>query len=278
MEIVFDNVKYVINKKQELEKTLLNDVSFEINKNGIYSFLGASNSGKTAVGELIATLAIPTSGTVKIGRYKNNGSKYGLKTIRSKIGFVYKNPYDMFFNKTVYEELIFGMKEFKYKVKDTKRVNDALNLVNLNESILNDDPLSLDLVSAKKLALACILIYNPEIIILDEYTSGLSTSDKKDLIRLLKMLKNKYKKTIILLSKDTSFSYEVTDYVYIMNLTRIVHFGSKSLLEDKELLKENDLEVPKIVEFIDECNKHKHDISYNNNILDLIKEVYRDVY
>ena len=279
MEIVFDKVSFKINASTPLEKTVLNDISFAIEGSGIYSFVGASNSGKTTIGALISTAIIPSKGKVKISSYISDGRKRGLKTIRSKIGFVNKNPYDMFFNKTVYKELSFGIEEFKYKTKSIEtRVKDALKLVGLTEEYLDKDPHSLNLRDAKKLALACILIYNPKIIVLDEITNGLSKYDKKELVRLLKTLKNKYGKMIILLSKDTSFCYEVTDYVYLMNYTKIVKSGKKNILEDEKLLLDNNLEVPQIVSFVNACNKKGHNISYYTNILDLIKGVYRDVY
>ena len=72
MEIIFDKVTYVIDSKTPLEKTILNDVSFSILDSGIYSFIGASNSGKTAIADLINSLVIPTSGSVKLGNFKIN--------------------------------------------------------------------------------------------------------------------------------------------------------------------------------------------------------------
>ena len=254
MEIVFKNVSFVINESTLLEKTVLNDVSFEIKESGIYSFIGGSNSGKSALGRIICTLNTPT------------------------IGYVYQNPYDMFFNKTVYEELSFGMREFKYRV-DTlnKRVNDALSLVGLSEEYLSRDPLTLNLVEARRLSLACVLVYNHKVIVVDEITNGLSYPEKRDLVRLFKKLKNEYKKTIIILSKDTSFCYEVTDYVYLMFLTKIVNEGKRDLLETYDLSSIN-LPTPQIISFVKECKKKGHDIDYYNNILDLIKGVYRDVF
>ena len=280
MEIVFKNVSFVINRKTPLEKTILNDVSFELKDNQIYSFIGPSNSGKTAVADLINALIIPTRGSVTVGNFKNDGRRIkNINKLRRMTGYVFKNPYDMFFNKTVFSEVKFGLKHFKYKTQSkNKRVVDSLKLVGLDESYLKLNPLMLDIVDAKKLALACILVYNPKIIILDEFTNGLGYNDKKELVRLLKLLKNKYKKTIILLSKDTSFCYQVTDYVYLMNLTRIVKEGEKTLLHDEELLKSLNLEVPKIVSFVNACKKKNHDINYYTNILDLIKGVYRDVF
>ncbi len=280
MEIVFNKVSFVINKNTPLEKTILNDISFNITEPGIYSFIGASNSGKTGIGNLLSFLQIPTRGDVKIGRYKNNGrNKKTINKLRLQIGYVFKNPYDMFFNDTVRKEISYAVDEFDYKKESKdKRIIEALKLVNLDESYLDKNPMELSLIDAKKIALSCILIYNPKIIILDEITNGLSVSDKNDLIRLFRTLKNKYRKTIILLSKDTSFCYQITDYVYLMSYTRLIKDGKKDILEDTELLKNLNLEPPKIVSFVNTYNKKGRELNYYNNIHDLIKGVYRDVF
>ncbi len=279
MEIRFVNVNFIIDSYTPLEKTILSNINFEILDKGIYSFIGKSNSGKTAIGDLINALVSPNTGKVCIGKYINDGRKIKhINSLRRETGYVFKNPYDMFFNNTVRKELEFGMKYFKYKRKYIKeRVKSSLKLVDLDERILRVNPLKLDLLDAKKVALACILTYNPNIIILDEFTNGLGYKEKDELIKLLKMLKNKYDKTIILLTKDTTFAYQVTDYVYLLDKTRIISEGKKDLLRDKELLNSLGLEEPKIVSFINEYKKHK-DISDYTNILDLIKAVYRDVF
>ena len=280
MEIVFEHATFIINEGTPLEKTILDDVSFTIEKPGIYAFLGASNSGKTAIADLINALISPYDGVVKIGKFINDGRRIrNINKLRLETGYVFKNPYDMFINKTVEKELQFGMKYFKYKTdRMAIRVPDALKLVGLDESYLKLNPLRLTLADARKVALASVLIYNPSIIILDEFTSGLNHSDKEDLLRLLRILKNKYRKTIILLSKDTSFCYQIADYVYLMKLTKLVKSGEKELLHDEKLLTECGLSVPEIVSFVNACNKKGHEIDYYTNILDLIKGVYRDVF
>ena len=280
MEIVFNKVSYVINKGTPLEKTILNDLSFTIDEPGIYSFVGASNSGKTAIGDLMNAQCMPTKGDVKIGKFKiNNIGPRNLKKLRFETGLVYKNPYDMFFNKTVGKEISFAMHQFDYKTKKGDlRVVDALKLVGLDDSYLDLDPMSLNIRDAKKVALACILIYNPKIIILDEFTNGLTTADKNDLVRILRVLKNKYRKTIILLSKDTSFCYQISDHIYLMSLTRLARHGKRNILEDEELMSEVNLPVPSIAAFVNACNNKGHEINHYTNILDLIKGVYRDVF
>ena len=257
MEIVFKDVSY---------NSLLNNISFSIKKPGIYSFVGSSNSGKTIIGKLISGFLTQTKGIITVSINK------------SKIGYVNQNPYDMFCKDSVYNELLCKMKENNYKtVNEEKRIKDALILVGLSEEYLNMDPIKLSISESRKLALSCALIYNPKVIILDEVTNGLKKSDKKDLIRLLKLLKNKYNKIIIVLSKDTSFCYELSDYVYLMYQSRIIDSGKISVLENNDLNRVN-LDYPNIVSFVKECNKKGHYMNYYTNILDLIKAIYREVH
>ena len=280
MEIRFINVNFIIDTYTPLEKSILKDVSFEITEKGIYSFVGKSNSGKTAIGDLINALVKPNKGKVIVGKFVNSkGRIRNINNLRRQTGYVFKSPYDMFFNSTVRKELEFGMKYFKYKTKSINdRIKNALKLVDLNEKILNVNPSVLNLADAKKVALACVLTYNPSIIILDEYTNGLGKNEKNELIRLLRMLKNKYDKTIILLTKDTDFAYQITDYVYLLDKTKILAKGKKELLRDVDLLNNLGLEPPKIVSFINEYKRKNEQFYDYTNILDLIKGVYRDVF
>lgn len=280
MEIVAKNLCLKINEKTPLEKTILENVSFEIKEKGIYTFLGSSNSGKTALGDLINALIKPSKGSIKVLGFINNGRRIKkVNKLRFETGYVFKNPYDMFFNKTVKEELEFGMKYFKYKLDKLQlRTIDALKLVGLNEEYFSKSPFSLSLSDAKKVALACVLIYNPKIIILDEITAGLGHNERLELVRLLKRLKNNYNKTIILLSKDTAFTHQISDYIYIMDKCRIVEEGKREILYDTLLLSDISLEVPPMIEFISEARKKGINLHDQTEINDLLKEVYRNVF
>lgn len=281
MEIIFDNVDFRINKNTELEKIILKDIVFKINKSGIYSFFGNSNSGKTCIGELIDALIKPTKGRVIVNDFINNGNKIkNVNKLRFMVGYAFKNPYDMFLNKTVKEAIEFGMQYFKYKLEKIKlRAIDALKMVGLDESYFDKNPLELNLTEAKKVSLASILVYNPKIIILDEPTIGLNYKEKKELARLLTMLRDKYHKIIILLSRDSNFLYPLVDYVYLMDKSRIITEGDRNIFHEVNLLKNLGLEVPKIVEFISVARKEKNAKLENyKDIKDLIKGVYRNVF
>ncbi len=253
MEIVFDNVKYYDA-----------NISFNIDGSGIYSFVGANDSIKSLIVDLISGNVLPSNGNINI---KKN----------IKIGICRSNPY-IKSNKSIKEQLKDILMINNYKEKEiNKRITQSLKLVNLDEKYLDKKINELDYVEAKKISLIYSLIYNPKIIIIEDYTDGIINSDKREFSRLIRVLKNKYKKIILLFTKDTSFSYEISDTIFLLNNKKIVKQANKSIIENTSLLTKLGLEIPPIVRFINECKKNNHDIDYYNNILDLIKSIYREV-
>ena len=278
MDISFNNVTYKENIGTPLELTHLKNFSCKINSGEITTFLGDSLSGIKVIGNLINAIDFPYIGTIKIGKFQNDGKKIkNVNTLRMNVGHVKKNPNDMLFNKTVRGELSFGLTYFKYKLNKTViRCREALKLVGLTEDYLDRKINSLSLTEKKKIALASILIFNPKVIILEEPTIGVSSKEKEELKKLIKLLKEKYKKTVIILTKDTDFAYAVAEKVHILYKGTLVSSGTRDLMNDETLLNTYGLKAPEIVKFISLAQKKNINLSYTNNILDLIKEVYRN--
>ncbi len=278
MEITFNNVTYKENVRTPLEKTYLKNFSYTFTSGKVYSIIGDSDSGKEKIGLLINAVNKPLIGTIKIGKYLNDG-KYikNINGLRMNVGYLKENPNEFLFNKIVKSELEFGLKYFKYKLnKKNIRISEALKLVGLNEEYLKRRIDSLNISEKKKVSLASILIFNPGVIILEEPSIFLNYRDNEKLIKLIKLLKDKYNKTIILISKDTNLSYKVSDEIILLNKGSIVYAGNKSILEDEKVLNNINVDVPEIVKFINISNKFDAKLTYTSNILDLIKEVYRN--
>lgn len=278
MEITFNNVTYKENVRTPLEKTYLKNFSYTFTSGKVYSIIGDSDSGKEKIGLLINAVNKPLIGTIKIGKYLNDG-KYikNINGLRMNVGYLKENPNEFLFNKIVKSELEFGLKYFKYKLnKKNIRISEALKLVGLNEEYLKRRIDSLNISEKKKVSLASILIFNPGVIILEEPSIFLNYRDNEKLIKLIKLLKDKYNKTIILISKDTNLSYKVSDKIILLNKGSIVYAGNKSILEDEKVLNNINVDVPEIVKFINISNKFDANLTYTSNILDLIKEVYRN--
>lgn len=278
MELEFVNVTYKENVRTPLEKTYINNFSYKFSEGKVYSIIGSTTSGKEKLSLLINAVNKPYAGIIKIGEFINDG-KYikNINKLRMNVGYIKENPNEFLFNKRVIDELNFGIKYFKYKLnKQSIRIQEALTLVGLTEDYLYKEVNSLSLNEKKRLSIASSLIFNPSIIVLEEPIMFLTYKDKEKLIKLIHTLKTKYKKTIIIITKDTNLPYEVSDEVLLFSDGELVGCGGKELLTQDKLISKIKCDIPEIVKFINVSNKMNANLTYTSNILDLIKEVYRN--
>lgn len=278
MEVRFENISFSYNINTPIEKKVLKNINLLIKDNKITSIIGKSGSGKSTIAELIDLLLIPSSGKIFLDNEEIKNSQ--IKKIRKDIGIVFQFPEEQFFNLTVEEEISFGLKYFKYKNDDIrKRVLDSLIMVGLDETYLNRNPFTLSNGEMRKVAIASTLALNPKVIIFDEPTIGLDENSKKNYIQLIRKLKNRYKKTIVLISHDLDLVHILSDYIYVINDGKVYMEGSKyDVFKRQEELEKINIKAPKIMEFSNIVkNKKGIKIGYRDNINDLIKDIYRYV-
>ena len=273
MEIKLVNVSYFYkNNSQEAIKK----INTVIHNNSINGIIGLNDSGKSTLVNMIAGLIKPVSGEVLIDDEivdVNNHKKLGLT-----IGIVYQNPEEQIINLTVKDEIEFGLEYYNYRKNDReKHIRDSLKMVELDDSDLNKNPFSLSQGEMRKVALASILALNPKIIILDEPTVGLDYNSKKNLIKIIRILKNRFHKTIILVSKDMDLVHKLSDYIYILSNGKLVKSGTKyEIFTDFELLKKYHIYTPKVIDFSKVVlDKKKIKLGYRDDINDLLKDIYR---
>ena len=280
MEVKFNNVYYVYNEKTPLSKLVLGDIKTTFKEGTINGIIGRSGSGKTTMVELINALILPTKGNVTVGSKVISKTRKikNINNLRYRIGLVFQFPEEQFFCKTVKEEIEFGMRYFKKTVKSIeKHVSDALLMVGLDDSYLTRNPYTLSSGEMRKVAIASILAFNPKIVILDEPTIGLDNSSKENLIKIIKLLKNRYHKTVIIVSNDTDMLHKISDHIVLLDKGKIVLEGSKYEVFKQDIEKYG-VKKPKIIEFEELVYKEKNiKIGYRDDINDLMKDVYRYV-
>lgn len=281
MEIRFDDVSYIYNNKTPLKKIALSNVNMEFKENMINGIIGKSGSGKTTLIEMINALMLPTTGSIKVGSriLKETRKIRDVNQLRYKIGLVFQFPEEQFFCKTVEEEIKFGLNYFNHNVVSIdKHVSDALTMVGLDNSYLDKNPFNLSSGEMRKVAIASILAFNPKVVILDEPTIGLDNKSKENLIKIIRLLKNRYNKTVIIVSQDVEFLHKIVNYLFVLDQGRIVLEGNKYDVFTNPIMNDLEIEIPKIIEFEKLVRKTKNvRLEYRDNINDLMKDVYRHV-
>ncbi|MFI3307056.1 MAG: ATP-binding cassette domain-containing protein [Mycoplasmatota bacterium] len=279
MEIIFDNIS-VIYKDIEKEKQILQNIDLKIKSEKITGIIGPSGSGKTTLIELISGLKKATKGKIIVGETTIEPNKKILKIneLRKKIGIVFQFPEEQIFNTTVEKEIAFSLKNFNFKTNVIdKQITKALLMVGLDDSYKSKDPYTLSSGEIRKVAIASILAYNPDVIIFDEPTVGLDNISKSYLVEIIKKLKTRYKKTIIVVTHDIEFLIKIVDDVVVLKNGKILINGTKKkVFSETKKLKDNGIPIPKVILFKEMVFDNKNvKLPYREDINDLIKDIYR---
>lgn len=267
MAINIDNVSY-------LDK--LKNITYTFEDNKITSLIGSSGSGKTLLSYLITGLVLPTDGTIAVDGNIIDKYTKDFKYIRRIIGYVFQNPEEQFFTNSVKEEIQFSLKKFEFKLeKLEEHTLKSLKIVGLDASFLNLNPFSLSAGEKEKLAIAISLALNPKILILDEPTTYLDDKSIGELIKLLNTLKEKYNKTIIVITNDIDFVSQISDNIVMLKKGKInLDITRDKLLNNIDKIKKSGIDLPKIFEFIIMAEKYKNKkLTITDNLDKLVSEI-----
>ena len=264
----------------------IKDINLSIEETGEFvAIVGKTGSGKTTLVEHMNGLLLPTSGTVDIlgsvlGPKKRKNPK--LLEVRKKVGFVFQFPEYQLFEETVLKDIMFAPKNFGMKDKEAKaHAIEAANLVQLDPKLLNKSPFNLSGGQMRKVAIAGVLAYNPDVLLLDEPTRGLDPKGMKDVMDLFYKINQKMNKTIVLISHSMDNVYEYATRVVVMDNGRIAYDGDKYTLFKSGKYKELHLEKPAVLKAIDYLNETlninlDYDIYTLNELEDRLREVYHE--
>ena len=273
MEIVLSKFSYIENKSSSIEMKYFDSVDVKIEEGKIVSFV---NDDLSILGKLLLVIKRPSSGVIRFDSVKVSRSSHihNSKSLRRRMGYLNMDTEVMFLESSVKKEITEVLKGYDFKGKEVeKRIIDSLKLAGLNESYLDRNPNELSFVEQKKVKFACIMSYNPEVLILNDFEKGLSYKERDYFRKLFIKLKTKYNKTIVLLSRKVEFLFDFVDKVYVINKGKVVLEGGQEIFYDNKLYKYVD--VPKIVEFTNFLHSEKHDINKYTDFKELIKELYR---
>jgi len=197
------------------------------------------------------------------------------KGMVSDIGYLSNSPLKEFNSKNLYEEFNIIYKRFNLKFDITKRISDTLKMVNLSEDYLTKSFNTYSTTELKRAMLACVLFYNPKVIILDYFEKGFNYREIEYIKRILLKLKSKYEKNIIIVSDNLEEFMNIMDCFCIFNNGKIVVTGSNKDLYNEDIYKY--IKCPKIIKFIKLAKDKNINLENYLDINELIKGIYRSV-
>lgn len=236
---------------------LIVDGNVVIDDNKITGILGPVNSGKSELSILLSK------------QIKEN-----------KVGIISHLSYSDMLSGNIYDFIKEYAVKYNYKLEILdKRIDEVLRMVGLLSNILKKDIFNLSKSEKIKLLLCRILLYNPELIILDSVIEELDFKTKNKLFKLLIKLKKFYNKTVIITASNIDNIYELIDNLIIIYDKKVIALGNKyEVYEEKEVMNNNFIDKPIMIEFKSKLKKYGNiDIGNNDSINELIKAIYREV-
>ena len=220
----------------------VNEATLEIRRGEFVAILGQNGSGKTTLAKHLNGLLRPTAGTVTVG---DGGSTADLA---KTVGYVFQDPDHQIFCATVLEEVAFGPTQLGLDAETVKqRVDEALEAVGLTESG-DADPFTLTKGERQAVAVASALACDPEVLILDEPTTGLDGPLQREMMELLREL-NEAGRTIIIITHSMWAAAAYAHRAVVMAEGRIIVDGStREVFASRQALEEASLQPTGTVE------------------------------
>ena len=207
--------------------------------------LGQNGSGKTTLVKHFNGLLKPTGGTVRVGGVET--AKQGMLLLGGRVGYVFQNPDHQIFSDTVFDEVAFGPKIREMEKDEVEeRVEEALAAVGL-EGRGHEDPFGLTKGERQRVAVASVLAVRPEVLILDEPTTGLDYAEQRGMMALVKRL-NEEGSTIIVVTHTMWVAAEYAHRAAVLRDGGVILSGTtREVFSQEDALRDASLRPPHIV-------------------------------
>lgn len=224
------------------EEPAIRDLTVNIERGKFYGVIGENGSGKTTFCALLRGF-IPDfykgnlEGEVLVEGKKT--TEYGGE-LSAKIGYVFQNPFTQIsgVKDTVFEEVAYGLENFGVPVEEIeKRVVEVMKMTDI-EALAEKNPFDLSGGQMQRVALASVIVLEPDILIIDEPTSQLDPEGTESVFAIIRTLKER-QKTIILVEHKIDLIAEYADDVLVFKGGRLAAAGVKQeILSDMSLLEQ----------------------------------------
>lgn len=219
----------------------VDDVSFDIYEGETFGLVGESGSGKTTTGRSILQLYKPTSGEVIFG----GKNVENLKSRADKLAFtrdaqmIFQDPYASLNPRMTVEDIIAEGLDIHHLVKDkaerSKRVEELLETVGLNESHASRFPHEFSGGQRQRIGIARALAVEPKFIVADEPISALDVSIQAQVVNLMIDLQKKRGLTYLFIAHDLSMVKFISDRIGVMHYGKLLEVGPADDVYDRPL-------------------------------------------
>jgi peptide/nickel transport system ATP-binding protein len=225
------NISQVFRGPDKVDRTVVDDVSFELFAGETLGIVGESGSGKTTSARIALALLRPTSGDVLLhGERWSTLSADQRRPLRKQIGVIYQDPLSYFdprwpVGRILTDALSTGKRPPSSSAEARARAIRLLEQVGLGEQHLASAPLRLSGGQRQRVSIARALAPEPEVIVCDEPVSALDVSIQAQVLDLLTDLQDELGVSYLFISHDLGVIHHMSDRILVMKDGRVVESG-----------------------------------------------------
>ena len=222
----------------------LSDINLEIYRSEFIALIGQNGSGKTTLSKCLNGLYKPTSGDVIVDGLNSKTSSI-VQMVR-RVGYVFQNPDHQLFNNNCWDEIAYGPRNIQLSESEVKeRVEEAIQVVGLPEAYHHEHPFFLSKGLRQRVAIASILALRPQVIIVDEPTTGQDARQSLEIMDFLQTLNEEHGHTIIIITHDMPIVGQYARRTIAMGRARVVADGpTREVFTQSGILAETNLAPP----------------------------------
>jgi energy-coupling factor transport system ATP-binding protein len=226
----------------------LDNINLSIEVGEFIALIGQNGSGKTTLSKCLNGLYKPTSGEVIVDGLNSKNTPI-VQMVR-RVGYVFQNPDHQLFNNNCWDEIAYGPRNIQLSEEEVKiRVEEAANVVGLPEMFYEEHPFFLSKGLRQRVAIASILALRPQVIIVDEPTTGQDSRQSIEIMEFLKDLNEKHGHSVIIITHDMYIVAQYARRVILMSEGKILADGPTSaVFSQPQVLQKAFLEPPQITQ------------------------------
>jgi energy-coupling factor transporter ATP-binding protein EcfA2 len=243
----------------------LKNINLDINQNRFILLAGETGSGKTSLIRCLNGL-IPQ---FYAGYYKGyveisgkNTNKTTISELSNEVGIVFQNPENQLIAMNVEHELAFGLENLGIPKEIIKeKINEAVEITEIG-SILDKAPFEISGGEQQRVAIASILVLEPNVIVLDEPTANLDPLFARKILNLLKKIQVEKKITIIISEHRMDLILPIVDEIILMKEGEVLDYGAKDKIINTNVFENLNINKPKIYSIFNEL-RHRYQFQHH---------------
>lgn len=235
----------------------LSSVNLEVGTNEFVALIGQNGSGKTTLGKCLNALLKPSRGSVVVDGLDTR-SRGIIKKMATRVGYVFQNPDHQLFNNTVFKEIAYGPRNLGISEDETReRVVEAAKVAGVQESIFESHPFFLTKGLRQRVAIASILAMRPQVLIVDEPTTGQDYRQSLEVMNFLERLWREEGHSVIIVTHEMNLAARYSKRTVLLGGGTVLADGATSeVLTQRDKLAESDVLPPQVTRLAHELTDY----------------------